>query len=726
MLLTLFNILLVVLGFTVLIFVHELGHFLAARWARIRVEAFAIGMGPVVVAFRKGIGFRRGSTEQDVLQRVDAHFQQEGVTVDKRMSVEERRDRIYAAMDTLGIGETEYSFRWLPVGGFVKMLGQEDGNPGAVSGHPHSYNRVSVGKRMIVVSAGVIMNLLFALIVFIAVFLVGVQFEAPLVGRTLPDRPAAVTMPENAAALGVNEPGLLTGDRIRSINGAPTREFNDIMIAAAMAKPGDRLVVEVDRDGFDQPLRFTLQPERDEVMGLYSIGVLPAVSTVLHRRDSGGVISSLLEQAGVAGAGVEPGMRLVSVGGREVETFQAFEAFIRASDGESISTTWSRIDRRGRLIGEPIDATIEPLPELSRLVYQDGQGRAFDHGLLGLSPLTEITAIAASTNRDVLQPGDVILRIAGVEGPRPTQLISAVRANAGQEVAVTVLRDGAPVEVRAMVSSAGQLGVQITPALGVAYTGSPINEVLSAAGDDGEMQSRPLPVAPFNLMGGSRIVEVDGRAVDDWREIRAAIRAATASTLAAGDPVALVRITVLPPRQGSEPETHQLEVPLEQVRSLHALGWSSELSEGIFRPIYTTVDAGGNPFTAAALGFERTYKFVVLTYITIDRLIRRTVGVEQLRGPVGIVHIGVQIADRGFIYLLFFVALISVNLAVINFLPFPILDGGLFLALIYEQLFKKPPPVVFMNFLTLVALALIGLIFLVTFYNDIMRLVTGA
>ena len=56
------NILLIILGFGLLIFVHELGHFITAKWAGIRTEAFAVGMGPVMIAWRKGIGFRFGST----------------------------------------------------------------------------------------------------------------------------------------------------------------------------------------------------------------------------------------------------------------------------------------------------------------------------------------------------------------------------------------------------------------------------------------------------------------------------------------------------------------------------------------------------------------------------------------------------------------------------------------------------------------------------------------
>jgi regulator of sigma E protease len=125
------------------------------------------------------------------------------------------------------------------------------------------------------------------------------------------------------------------------------------------------------------------------------------------------------------------------------------------------------------------------------------------------------------------------------------------------------------------------------------------------------------------------------------------------------------------------------------------------------------------------MGFEETWKFILNTYLTIDRLIRGSVGVEQLRGPVGIVHLGVTVADRGLLYLLFLLAMISVNLAVINFLPLPIVDGGLFLFLIYEKVKGRPPSIAFQNAATLAGLILIVTVLIVTLYNDVMRIITG-
>ena len=156
------NILLIILGFGLLIALHELGHFLAARWAGIRADGFAIGMGPVIASYRGGVGFRFGSCDEVVKSRLGR--------LPIQLSDSELKEN--------GLGETEYSLRMLPIGGYVKMLGQEDGRPGAVSEDPRSYGKTPVGKRMVVVSAGVIMNLITAVAMFVIAFMCSSMFTS--------------------------------------------------------------------------------------------------------------------------------------------------------------------------------------------------------------------------------------------------------------------------------------------------------------------------------------------------------------------------------------------------------------------------------------------------------------------------------------------------------------------------------------------------------------------
>ena len=109
-------------------------------------------------------------------------------------------------------------------------------------------------------------------------------------------------------------------------------------------------------------------------------------------------------------------------------------------------------------------------------------------------------------------------------------------------------------------------------------------------------------------------------------------------------------------------------------------------------------------------------------HISFLRLFEGSVKVEHLKGPVGFAHIGTQFASRGWVWVLFFMALISVNLAVINFLPLPIVDGGQFLMLVYEWIRGKPVPIVVQNVATMAGLLMTGTIFLYVTFNDVKAL----
>src|SRR4051794_19190022 len=132
------SIALLVIGFGFVIFWHELGHFLAAKWVGIKVEQFAVGMGHALVSFRKGIGWRWGNTRAEFEKRVKAHLDAKSVGATPPDEYSEVQMATAAA--ELGLGETEYRLSWIPVGGYVKMLGQDDMKPGADAEDPRAFN----------------------------------------------------------------------------------------------------------------------------------------------------------------------------------------------------------------------------------------------------------------------------------------------------------------------------------------------------------------------------------------------------------------------------------------------------------------------------------------------------------------------------------------------------------------------------------------------------------
>src|SRR5437762_1218901 len=160
------SIILLVLGFGFVIFFHELGHFLAAKWVGIKVEQFAVGFGQALVSWRQGMGFVMGSSGK-------------------------KYEELVAAGQAEWLGETEYRLNWIPLGGYVKMLGQDDLHPNAEQDDPRAYNRKSISARMFVVSAGVIMNIILAAIGFMIVFRMpgGFRVQPPIVGQIIPNSP---------------------------------------------------------------------------------------------------------------------------------------------------------------------------------------------------------------------------------------------------------------------------------------------------------------------------------------------------------------------------------------------------------------------------------------------------------------------------------------------------------------------------------------------------------
>ncbi len=721
------NVLLILAGFGLLIFVHELGHFLAARWAGIRCESFAVGMGPPLVAWRRGIGLRAGSTDPATIAR---HGKPAMEMTDEELARN-------------GIGETEWSLRVFPLGGFVRMLGQDDLDPGKVSGAQRSYQRAPLGRRMVVVSAGVIANLLLAITLFMVAFMAGVKFEAPVVGAVLPGSPAAGAKAEGGAA-----DGLRPGDAVLAIDGQRVDTFADIQIAGAMARPGQALAFRVLRTGEDGragEVSLQVTPELDRAAGLYAIGIAPALSGAIGSvgDEERATFDEVMQRAGLsperdASGAADPLRTLLTVRvGRAADgaahdlhlaqrwmdgpqdgpppavASAALDRAATESKGEPFLTTWRTAS------GKVVERPLTPAPRYQEL-REAVTGGGSDLGLLGFVPLLRIERPAdGSPNAAILRPGDVILRAGAVQGPRMAQLRAELAARAGGTVEMLVLRDGKDVPVTATVGSNGLLGVQIVAALDLPVTASPVAAV---AAPDGA--ARPTPAAALGLLPRTRIESIDGRPVTDWASMRAALVDATREAAARGESVP-VPVVAAAPTPGHERIEGALTVTADDARAMQSLGWSSPVPAVVFEPLMTTLTAHGNPLTAVSMGFHQTKTMVVMTYLTLDRIARGSVSVDQLRGPVGIVHLGARVVDRGAMYLLFFLAMISVNLAVLNFLPLPIVDGGLFLYLLYERFTGRPPSVRFQNAATTVGLLFLGTLFLFTFYNDVMRIFTG-
>ena len=179
------NILLAALGISFLIFIHELGHFAAARLFKVRVDTFSLGFGPRLW------GIRRGATD--------------------------------------------YRLSAVPLGGYVKMAGEYGDYKPDEQPAPDELLAKPAWQRAIIFSGGVIVNFAFAFLVFPLVFSLGVPFDAPIVGSVTPGGAAW-------------HAGLLPGDEILSVNGNRIYQFPDVALEVALSDP-QHCVLRVRRDG---------------------------------------------------------------------------------------------------------------------------------------------------------------------------------------------------------------------------------------------------------------------------------------------------------------------------------------------------------------------------------------------------------------------------------------------------------------------------------------------
>jgi len=712
MLATIRDLLLVILGFSLIVVVHELGHFLAARWAGVRVQAFAVGFGPAIVSYRKGLGVRRGSSEAGYNRML-------------------RQSPAPGSPGVGGVSPTEYRLNALPFGGYVKMLGQDDVNPASTSTEPDSFQTCPVWKRMVIISAGVVMNVLLAAALFVGVFMVGLKTEPAIIGSVLPDKPAAVAVAVNAVEAGVTEPGLQAGDRVLAIDGERPAKFQDLVLAAAMARGGQPVTLSVQREGVDLPLRFEIRPEVDAASRLQMLGAGPLMSNRLPDARTEAERKQFATVATAMGVpGLEPGMTLKRVNGLPVESSHDLALAARQSDGQPIPAHFERDAKHG---GGEVEMTLLPRPELMSATFRVSAPGASevvtgeaDH-LVGLVPVLRVAAAGEAAIKAGLATGDIFSLLGTAEWPSTLEGIRQIRASKGETIRVSVVReqpDGTWKDFdlgSVPVSAAGTIGftagdsARFAPFVAGWPTFAPAN-----AGDS-------VPSGGMlRLMPGSSVRAVGGTAVRTLADARTALIAGTNDASDIGVTVGLEVVLPEPAAAGGvRVERLDWSITGEEAGQLQSLGWDSPLPEDLFVPETTLLRASG-PLDAIGMGLRETKSVMLTTYLTLARLFQGTVKVTHLKGPVGIAHVGTLLAGRGWDWLFFFMALISVNLAVINFLPIPIADGGHMVFLIYEQATGRPVSPLVQNVAALVGVVLLASMFLIVTFNDLRALLTGS
>lgn len=290
--------LIVVLG--VLIFVHEAGHFIAAKWAGIYVHRFSLGLGAPV----PWLTFRRG--------------------------------------------ETEYSISWLPLGGYVKMASREEdigssalegGAPGLAVPADRVFEAKPIWKRMVVILAGVTMNALFAWAVFsFLAYKNGRQIDpVTTVGRVVTE-----AVPPEASALKEIRPG----DRIVRINGDSMKSWDEVVSAIANA-PEPEIRIELTHD---KNVVLPIHPDALEER-------LKAAQALQPFRAP--VVGQVLSGKPAARAGIQEGDTILAVGGRRVEQWYDLLELLQSNAGQELTGV---VSRGGRHVNFTVRPYLDSVP----------------------------------------------------------------------------------------------------------------------------------------------------------------------------------------------------------------------------------------------------------------------------------------------------------------------------------------------------------------------------
>jgi regulator of sigma E protease len=687
-----YNVALVLLGLNVVILVHELGHFLVARYFNVQCEKFYIWFdifGLRIFRFRRG--------------------------------------------------ETEYGLGILPLGGYVKMLGQEDnparlreeierarirmpagessaqGQQGDASDiavaaeaervlfDPRSYLAQSVPRRMAIISAGVVMNLVFALVAAVLAYLLGVEQQACTVGVVIPGEAAW-------------RAGIRPGDQIESIAGRPTTRFTDLQRAISVGNIDQGVPLTVRRftvDGQELLISLTVHPDR--IRAAPTIGVTNGFSHRLHPEMAAWPDSP----AARATPALEPGDEIIAVEGRPVSHYGQIHALLARWPDRPLKLRVRRAaDLKTGNSASPQELEVSVPPrQVPHLGF-----------VLRMGPVVAVQD-GSPAHQAGISPGDFLTAIDGKPVGDPLRLPEEVRRLADQKstVKVTVRRSTTnelfTVDMPLRLPEWFDIPLTPTspttiPVWGLAYRVIPeVMEVL-----------RDGPAASSPLRPGIRIVEVRFRVPESPASARSpgGVRAAPL-TLRFDGPDAdwsLAHFTLLGAPVGTEVELVLADGGTCVLRPVVAENWYHP-DRGLLFASDSFMLKAANPWQALVFGSEETWSALTLIVRTLQKLGTGQVSPRGLAGPVGIAQIAYHYASEGLATFLIFLCLLSANLAVLNFIPIPVLDGGHMLFLIYEGIRGKPPSESVVAILTFAGLIfLLGLMIWVT-GMDVMRIFGG-
>ncbi|MBW8001090.1 MAG: hypothetical protein FVQ80_03605 [Planctomycetes bacterium] len=670
------NIFIAMMGFSAVVFIHECGHFIFAKASDIHVETFSIFLPPVLLGVRRttnGLRFRI----------LPLFFQRAG---------EQGGDGLLSF--TLPIrkgseGETEYRIGLIPLAGYVKMLGQEDTGADEQSDNPRSFGNKGVLVRMVVIASGVIFNVIAAVLLMTVVYMIGIARPPAIVGGVTAGSPAA-------------KAGVRAGDEVIEIGGkSEDLDFTNILVAAALSDKGESVPLTVrHEDGVVESYSLVARQLYDDMpIRMFGFNRPMTLRVGAVKEDS---------------AGLQVGDEIRYVDGMEVRSYWEFAKLVENSLAPSLVVQSGREGETG-LVSSTINLELNyaakdvnsesdlnhiysMVPRL-RVTYssEDSGGKGLEAG--------DIIVAAGETGKGGLLAGDIIVAVGDIENPTYKELRDITGEHEDKELVLKVLREvegGLESEVTVSVFPKKQRGservvIGIVVVLDAEH--AVVAKTLSSEG-----------VSALDIPRGATITAVDGESVSSFYDVIRELRRNAGQ-----------RVTIdyrLDSRVAGSAAVNLSDVE-------KGLKVSSRLADVVvFEPMSRFYKAD-NIGQAVVMASKKSVWFLVQTYVTVKQLFTRNVSMDSMSGPVGIATLSYQAVEQSIATFLYLLAFISANLAVINFLPIPIVDGGVFVLLIIEKIKGSPVSIKIQEVIAYVGIIFLVSVFLYLTYNDILRIVLG-
>lgn len=325
-------------------------------------------------------------------------------------------------------------------------------------------------------------------------------------------------------------------------------------------------------------------------------------------------------------------------------------------------------------------------------------------GWLGQTVMPSVVGNVAPSSvaeRVGLMQGDVLKAVNGKQIVSWQQFEESLKDTVGTDVNIAYEREGVPSSVKMPVKQFEQDALLVN----VAEDGLGLSLGTQVFVDSVSPNS---PAEQAGLMAGDQITQFDGLDVGSTRELIRSIQKH------AGQPLMLGIL------RGN---THLQMQVTPKAESDHGVGrmgvhlMSKSLTEAI---IYRM-----GVWEGISYGFSRTADMTVLTVQVLGKMLSSAISPDNLGGPIAIAQLAGRTADLGIVAFITFLALISINLGVLNLLPIPVLDGGHLVYLAIEKIRGKALSIEVLERMQLLGIMLIGTLMIFAFYNDLMRLFRG-